>query len=130
MLVPLHCFNITLPPNFQRKAITEAEKLNNPNGSKKRGGGKRKSKGDNGNNGKGNHKNKLINNDQVPEFAIKDGETWKKMFQGKCTYKQVNWMDAFMCPCYHTKGYCQKEGCKNAKLHVLAKDITSQKKDE
>jgi hypothetical protein len=130
MLILLHRFNITFPPNFRRKAVAEAEKENAPNGRKKRGGGKRKNKGDNDNNGKGKCENKLINNHQVPEFAIKDGETWEKRFQGKCTDKQVKWMDAFMCPHYHTKGYCWKEGCKNAKSHVPTKDITNQKKQE
>ena len=123
MSILLHRFNITLPSNFQRKAVAEAEKENELIGSKKRGGGKRKKEGDNSNNGNGKHKNKLIHNDQVPEFAIKDRETWEKTFQGKCTDKQVKWMDTFMCPCYHTKGYCWREGCKNAKSHVPAKDI-------
>ena len=130
MSILLHRFNITLPPNFQGKAVSEAEKENESNGSKKRGGDKHQNKCGNGNNGKGKHENKLINNDQAPEFAIKDRETWEKRFQGKCTDKQVKWMDVFMCPRYHKKGYCCKESCKNTKLHVPAKDITNHKKKE
>jgi hypothetical protein len=83
--INLYCFNINLPPNFLKKAVVEPTgKENNPNSSRKKGGGKRKGDGgqDNGGNGGCKHKNKLINNNQVLKFKIKDGKIWEKTFQG------------------------------------------------
>jgi hypothetical protein len=128
MSILLHHFNITLPPNFHKKTPAEPApgKENDP---KKRSGGKRK--GD-GKDDKGGHKqeNKLVNNNQVPEFKMKEGETWEKTFQGKCINKRVKLDGVIMCPRFHTKGYCWKEGCKFSKTHIPANEVPSKTKTQ
>ena len=61
---------------------------------------------------------------------MKEGETWEKTFQGKCIDKRVKLNDVIMCPRYHTKGYCWKEGCKFSKTHVPASEIPDDTKTQ
>ena len=91
MSILLHRFNITLPSNFHKKTPpTEPApgKENDPN--KKGGGGK--CKGDNKED-KGGCKrdNRLVNNDQVPEFKMKDGEMWEKTFRENASTRGSSW---------------------------------------
>ena len=126
MSILLHRFNIILPANFHKKTPTEPApgKENDP---KKKNGGKRKGDGKDDEGGR-KRDNKLVNNDQVPEFKMKEGETWEKTFQGKCIDKRVKLNDVIMCPRYHTKGYCWKEGCKFSKTHIPASEVPSDTK--
>ncbi len=62
----------------------------------------------------------IKNKDQVPEFKMKDRESWEK-FQGKCTDFHAKLKDTIMCPRFHTKGQCHKR-CKWAAPHIAAKD--------
>jgi hypothetical protein len=126
MSILLHRFNITLPSNFHKKTPTEPApgKENDP---KKRGGGKRKGDGKDDEGGR-KRDNRLVNNDQVPEFKMKEGETWEKTFQGKCIDKRVKLDGTIMCPRFHTKGYCWKEGCKFSKTHIPANEVPSETK--
>ena len=129
MNILLSRFTMTLPSNFHKKAAdTESTqgKENDPN--RKTGKGKRKGEGkDDEKNKRGN--NKLINADQVPEFMMKEGETWET-YQGKCPQKRVKFMGTYLCPRYHTRGTCYKEGCKFAKSHVPANEIPEQQRAE
>ncbi len=132
MNILLSQFSIVLPPLFHMPTKLKG-KENNPNegngGKKGKQGEKRKSK--NGKEGGGKKKsNKLINSDQLPEFKMKEGKTWEKTFQGKCADKRVKFYGLFMCPCYHTKGVCYKEGCKSSKTHVIRSKIPQDKKED
>jgi hypothetical protein len=55
----------------------------------------------NSNNGKGKRKGtkkkessnkKIMNNNQIVEFKMANGETWEKTFQGKCPDSRVEFM--------------------------------------
>ena len=128
MPILLHRFNITLPSNVHKKTPAEPApgKENDP---KKRGGGKRKGDGKDDEGGC-KQDNKLVNNDQVPKFKMKEGETWEKTFQGKCIDKRVKLDGVIMCPRFHTKGYCWKEGCKFSKTHIPANEVPSKTKTQ
>ncbi len=132
MNILLFQFSIVLPPTFHTSTKLKG-KENNPdkgNGGKKgKQGEKRKSK--NGKEGGGKKKsNKLINSDQLPEFKMKEGKTWEKTFQGKCADNRAKFRRSFMCPRYHMKGVCYKEGCKFSKTHVPGSRIPQDKKKE
>ena len=130
MNILLSCFNMTLPFNFHKKvAVPEPTpgKENSPN--KKTGKGKRKG---NGKEDEGGCKrdNTLVNSDQFPEFKMKDNKTWEKTFQGKCADKRVKFLGTYICPCFHTRGYCWKEGCKFSKTRLPASKIPEEQRRE
>jgi hypothetical protein len=129
MNILLSCFFINLPSNFHKVVADPAPgKENEPELNKKKGG---KQKGDRKDDiGGKRENNKHINNDQVPKIKIMDVETWEKMIQIKCVHKHVRWNSTFMCPCWHIKGYCWKEGCKFMKTHVPTGEVPSNKKAE
>lgn len=126
MSILLHRFNIILPANFHKKTPTEPAP-GKENDAKKKGGGKRKGDGKDDEGGR-KRDNRLVNNDQVPEFKMKEGETWEKTFQGKCIDKRAKLNDVIMCPRFHTKGYCWKEGCKFSKTHIPSSEVPSDAK--
>ena len=70
--------------------------------------------------------NKLVNSDQVPEFKMKDNKAWEKTFQGKCADKRVKFLGTYICPRFHTREYCWKEGCKFSKTHLPASEISEE----
>ena len=74
--------------------------------------------------------NKIINDDQVEEFKMAEGETWEETFQGKCPEKRVKWMGTYACPRYHTKGECYARGCKYAKTHLPASAVPQEVKTD
>ena len=88
-----------------------------------RGKGKRKSSNeDKDKDGKNKKAFGLIKNkDQVPEFKMKEGESWGK-FQGKSTNFLTKFKDTIMCPRFYMKGHCHKR-YKWAASHVAAKDV-------
>ncbi len=59
--------------------------MNNPNGNNPKNGGGKCKPGNEGNKSEGGKKKPgpVENKDQVPEFKMKENETWDK-FQGKC----------------------------------------------
>jgi len=86
-------------------------------GENKQKGGRESKAHENGTKRSGTVENK----DQVPEFKMKDGETWEN-FQGKCVEHRAKYKDTFMCPRFHTKGFCHVK-CKFSASHIPATDI-------
>ena len=122
--VLLYRFHMDLPSFFHIKSDDSDEPMKK---------GKRKG-GSNGNEEepKNNQKkpNKIINDDQVKEFTMAEGETWEETFQGKCPEKRVKWMGTYVCPRYHTKGECYARGCKYAKTHLPASAVPQEVKTD
>jgi hypothetical protein len=131
MNILLSCFNMTLPSNFHKKA-TDSEpmsgKENDPN--RKAGKGKRKGEGKDDEKENKRGANRLINSDQVPELKMKENKTWESTFQGKCADKRVKYLGTYMCPRFHTRGFCYKEGCKFSKTHLPASEIPEEQRAE
>jgi hypothetical protein len=131
MNILLSRFNMTLPSNFHKKEADSkptSGKENDPN--KKAGKGKRKGEGKDEEKENKRGANKLVNSDQVPEFKMKENETWEKTFQGKCADKRVKLHGTFMCPRFHTRGFCYKKDCKFARTHLPASEIPIEKRAE
>lgn len=69
------------------------------------------------------------NEHQVEEFKMKQGEDWKNDFSGKCIEHRPSWGKKFMCPRWHTGGFCFKS-CKNAESHVNDDKVPQDKRKE
>ena len=61
---------------------------------------------------------------------MKDNETGEKTFQSKCADKCVKFLGTYICPRFHTRGYCWKEGCKFSKTHLPASKIPEEQGTE
>ena len=87
-----------------------------------KGGGKHKGGKDGEENDSGKRQSGSVENkDQAPEFKIKEDEKWEN-FQGKCVEHRAKFKDTYMCPHFHTKGFCHVKR-KFSASHILAKDI-------
>ena len=131
MNILLSRFNMTLPSNFHKKAADSeptSGKENDPN--RKAGKGKRKGEGKDDEKENKCGANRLVNSDQIPEFKMKENETWENTFQGKCVDKRVKYLGTYMCPRFHTRGFCYKEGCKFSKTHLPASEIPEEQRAE
>eukprot|EP00957_Ditylum_brightwellii_P039393 2979504-Ditylum_brightwellii.AAC.2 len=73
-------------------------------------------------------KKKVVNNKQYKEFKMKEGETRKEKFCGKCSKERPAWDDKNrMCACFHINGDCFEE-CQNASSHVPENKIPQKRK--
>ena len=63
-------------------------------------------------------------------IKMKDNETGEKTFQSKCADKCVKFLGTYICPRFHTRGYCWKEGCKFSKTHLPASEIPEEQGTE
>ena len=86
------------------------------NDDTKKGGGKRKDGegGEENNSGK-KRSGSVENKDHAPEFKMKEGKKWEN-FQGKCVEHRAKFKDTYLCPRFHTKGFCHVK-CKFSALH-------------
>ena len=92
------------------------------NDDTKKGGGKRKGGKEGDENDSGKRRSGVVENkDQVPEFKMAEGKK-RESFQGKCVEHRAKYKDTFMCPRFHTKGFCHVK-CKFSASHIPAKDI-------
>ncbi len=61
---------------------------------------------------------------------MKDGETWKEHFAGKCSKDHPKWDDStFMCARWHIRGECFVD-CNNKASRVGASTAPQTKKDD
>jgi hypothetical protein len=117
--------NIILPPNFvkptPKNPPTSTGATSVESEGKKKGGKKRKA-------GEIDEGRIAKNVAPIPEFLMKDGETWKH-FPGKCSKDRPKWDDStFMCARWHICGECFVD-CNNKASHVKASAIPQAKKD-
>jgi hypothetical protein len=125
----LHKFNSkSLPACFSMVDVTTSTAGGNPKSDQtgdndtKKGGGKRKGSKDGEENEGGKKRSGSVKNkDQVPEFKMKADEKWES-FQGKCIKHRAKFKDTYMCPRFHTKGFCHVK-CKFSASHIPVKDI-------
>ncbi len=120
----MFCFHAELPLSFHNKEEDAKENKNPSNSINSSSSGKGKCKGKK----KESNNKKIKNNDQVTEFKMANGKTWKRNFQGKFLENRVKFIGTFMCPCFHTKGECWSNGCKYKKSHIPADEIQNDKK--
>ncbi len=118
--------NIILPPNFVKPTPktppTSTGATSAESKGKKKGGKKRKA----GENEGGRIAKNVA---PIPKFLLKDGETWKEHFAGKCLKDRPKWDDStFMCARWHICGKCFVD-CNNKASHVGASAIPQAKKD-
>ena len=131
MNILLSRFNMMLPSNSHKKAADSepmSGKENDPN--RKAGKGKRNGEGKDDEKENNRGANRLVNSDRIPEFKIKENKTWENTFQGKCVDKRVKYLSTYMCPCFHTRGFRYKEGCKFSKTHLPASVIPEEQQVE
>jgi hypothetical protein len=126
----LHKFNVkSLPACFsmvdesKTPAGGDTQKLDQTgNNDTKKGSGKRKGGKEGEENDSGKKRSGAVENkDQFPEFKMKEGKKWEN-FQGKCVEHHAKFKDTFLCPRFHTKGFCHVK-CKFSASHIPAKDI-------
>ncbi len=125
----LHKFNVkSLPACFSMVDATTSTTGGNPkldqtgdNDTKKIGGKRKGSKDGEENKGGKKRSGSVKNKDHVPEFKMKADKKWES-FQGKCIEHQAKFKDTYMCPRFHSKGFCHVK-CKFSASHIPAKDI-------
>ncbi len=133
MDIALFKFHIKLPPCSHKKTVEWRDDKSTAEKKEEKKGGKHKNdvKDDKKKyNWKKRAGGRAVNETQLNEFKMAEGETWEKTFQGKCPKKHVKWLDTFMCPCYHTKGICWEASCKYAAMHKPASEIPEDNKGE
>ena len=72
------------------------------------------------------------NDDQIDEFKIKEGESWRNDFYGKCVDFCPSWKGmkkVRMCPGWHSKGDCFDDR-NNKANHVTSKEVSDCGKTE
>eukprot|EP00957_Ditylum_brightwellii_P144619 11017105-Ditylum_brightwellii.AAC.1 len=111
-------YNINLPKMFvSATKKTHCEDSNQDDSSKKK-----KAKKD-------QKKERAITEAQYRDFAVKEGESWKLIFCGKCVGDQPRWKDGTKIktyPWFHITKYCFKD-CMHAALHVRQDKILQEK---
>jgi hypothetical protein len=124
----LTCFSLVDESKKSSRRIKKTLDINNPNGNNpKNGGGKCKSGNDGDKNeGKKKRTGTIENKEQVPEFKMKENETWKK-YQGKCIESQAKFKDTYMCPHFHTTEICHVK-CNFPASHIPGKDVLEEVK--
>ena len=116
-------FNIELPPSFTQPTVTPRmiDDSNPGRNPRKRKGLDEK---------ENENKKRMVNNEnQLEEFNMIAGETWKGTFCGKCVEDCPNWSGTKvkMCPRWHSKGDCFSD-CRDSESHVPDSSIPDGKK--
>ena len=122
-------FFVNLPPSFSRPHDSIEDEKPSGSGGAQGGGRKRKSDKDEKD---GNKKKQVQNDDQIEEFKLKDGESWRNDFCGKCVDFRPTWKGmekVKMCPRWHTKGDCF-EDCRHKESHVGSSEVNDREKTE
>lgn len=124
-------FVLQLPPSFREfnptdsdaEAGTGSGKRKVDSGEETPGGPKKPKK-------EGVDKGPVHNQHQLEDFKLKEGESWKDTFCGKCVDERPVWNGKVkMCPRWHIKGVCFKN-CHHAESHVPKDRISDEKRKE
>ena len=122
-------FAVELPPSFTRPNDPKDDGRSSESAGAQEGGRKRRGDKDDKD---ANKKRQVRNDDQIEEFKIREGETWRNDFCGKCVNFRPIWkgMDKVkMCPRWHSKGDCFDD-CNNKASHVPSNEVPDREKSE